>query len=177
MQIDSAEIAVDEHCFTLLALQQPVARDLRFLATALKIVKDIERVGDMASDIADRAVAVLKGTPLASLPDLPGMANAARKMLREALDAFVLRDVGLARKVIAQDDEVDDLLNRLFDQLIGRMVDDRTIIASATHLIYVIKYLERIGDHSSNIAEMVVFMVEGKDIRHREKLKALRGQK
>lgn len=173
VEIDAAEIAIDEHCYTLLALQQPVARDLRFLATALKIVKDLERVGDMASNIADRAVLVLKGPPLAPLPDLLGMATAARNMLREALDAYLLRDPELARRVIAEDDEVDDLLERLFDELIGRMADDPSIIGSGIQLSYIIKYLERIGDHSSNIAEMVVFMVEGKDIRHRDKLKAL----
>lgn len=174
-EIDLAEIQIDEHCLDLLALHQPVARDLRFITTALKIVKDLERIGDHAKDISKQALAVMSGLPPRNLADLPDMANAAQRMLKRALDAFVNHDVELAQEVIKGDVQVDQLHDRILNELIDLMVQDPETIGPLTHLIYINKYLERIGDHSCNVAEMVVFMVEGKDIRHLEKIRKLTG--
>lgn len=172
-EIDLAEVQIDEYCLSMLALHQPVARDLRFLATALKIVKDLERIGDHASDICQQALVAMDALVHKELVDLPEMARAAQQMLKRALDAFVRRDVELARQVIRDDNQVDLLHEKILTELIEAMVNSPQDITSLTHLVYINKYLERIGDHSSNIAEMVVFMVEGKDIRHLEKIKRL----
>lgn len=172
-EIDSMEVHIDEECFSVLALRQPVARDLRFITTALKIVKDMERIGDMAVDIAERALEIMKEPPIKPYVDLPIMAESAQNMLRRALEAFINRDVVLARQVCADDDQVDDLHDRIFDELTQIMVRNPNTVEQASYLIHVIKYIERIGDHSANVAEMVVFMVEGQDIRHFQKLKGL----
>lgn len=172
-EIDLTEIQIDQHCLNILALHQPVARDLRFIATALKIVKDLERIGDMSKDICNRALAVLEEEPIRSLVEFPHLALCAQKMLKKALDAFVRQDVALAHEVLRDDDEVDELHDRVFSDLIVAMIRDSSKIARATHLIYVTKYLERIGDHSCNMAEMVIFMVKGEDIRHMEKIRKL----
>ncbi len=172
-EIDLTEIEIDQQCLNLLALHQPVARDLRFIATAMKIVKDLERIGDMAKDIAQRALAVIHEEPIRGIDEFPQLAECAQKMLTKALDSFVHQDVELARQVIKDDDVVDELHDRVFSDLIVLMIRDSHKIARATHLIYVTKYLERIGDHSSNMAEMVVFMVKGEDIRHLEKIRKL----
>jgi phosphate transport system protein len=173
-EIDLAEIRIDEHCLSLLALRQPVARDLRFIATALKIVKDMERIGDMAKDIAEYAESLAREAPLEIAADIPTLARSAQVMLNKALDAFVSRDPELARAVIRDDDVVDGLYRVAIDETIQLMLEQRDLIGPYTQLLYVTKYLERIGDHSCNIAEMVVFMVEGKDIRHFEKIKSMR---
>ncbi len=172
--VDLAEIQLDEHCFYMLARRQPVARDLRFIATTLKIVKDLERVGDMASDIAEHVLALLRYPAVHSLADISEMARLAQDMLKRALDAFVGRDPELARSVIADDDKVDQMHVKIWDELVALMSEDRDSIPAAPHLFAIIKYLERLGDHSSNVAEMVVFLVEGKDIRHSEKIRAIR---
>lgn len=174
-EIDLEEIRIDELCLSLIALRQPVARDLRFITTALKIVKDMERIGDMAGDISHRALQVLKEPPLVVLKDLRKLTRAAQKMLNDALDSFVHQDVVQARRVIQDDDQVDQYHRNLFKELIEVMVKDPRTVPQATHLISVIKYLERIGDHSTNIAEMVVFLVEGRDIRHLHKLQRFHG--
>jgi phosphate transport system protein len=174
-EIDLAEIRIDEHCLSVLALRQPVARDLRFIATALKIVKDMERIGDMAKDIAGHAESLAREVPLEIAPDIPILARSAQGMLNKALDAFVNRDPEMARAVIRDDDVVDELHRQVIDETIQLMLEKRDLIGPYTQLLYITKYLERIGDHSSNIAEMVVFMVEGKDIRHHEKIKGMRG--
>jgi phosphate transport system protein len=174
-EIDLAEIRIDEHCLSVLALRQPVARDLRFIATALKIVKDMERIGDMAKDIAGHAESLSRESPLEIAPDIPVLAQSAQHMLNKALDAFVNRDPEMARDVIRDDDVVDELHKQVIDEIIQLMLQKQDLIGPYTQLLYVTKYLERIGDHSSNIAEMVVFMVEGKDIRHYEKIKSIRG--
>ncbi|MGH9339332.1 MAG: phosphate signaling complex protein PhoU [Acidobacteriota bacterium] len=173
-EIDLTEIQIDGLCFYVLALRQPVARDLRFITTALKIVKDLERIGDMSADISEHGLAIMDGPSLSPVQHLSAMGSAAQKMLTSALNAFVDQDVVLARQVIDDDDLVDDHHDQILNELIELMVADKNTITRATHLVYIIKYLERIGDHSSNIAEMVVFMVEGKDIRHLEKLKDYR---
>lgn len=176
-EVDLLEVEVDRVCFSLLALQQPVARDLRFITTAMKIVKDIERVGDMSTNIAKHGLKLLDKPPIQIPPDFTDMTQAARKMLSQALDAFVNRDVELARYVLEMDDEVDNLHKKVISETIDQMVENTELIDSLTHIMSVAKFLERIGDHSANIAEMVVFMVKGEDIRHAEKLKELRREK
>lgn len=168
--VDELEIEIDNASLELLALRQPMARDLRFIATALKIVKDLERVGDLAVDMAERTETLDRDLDPEVLPTYREMAESARKMLRDSLDAFVHRDPVLARKVLEADDVVDRLHEQLTTDLVARMVQDPGSIARASNLMFVAKYLERVGDHSSNIAEMVIFMVEGLDVRHQGKI-------
>ncbi len=172
--VDLAEIQLDGHCLYVLARRQPVARDLRFIATTLKVVKDLERVGDMASDIAEHVLALLRYAPVRSSSEIPEMARLAQQMLKRALDAFVKHDAQLARAVIADDDKVDAMHLKIWDDLVALMSEDPSSIPAAPHLFAIIKYLERLGDHSSNVSEMVVFMVEGQDIRHSAKVRAIR---
>lgn len=173
-EIDLAEIQIDEDCLSLLALHQPVARDLRFITTALKIVKDIERIGDMAANIARHGLHILDDVEVQLPADFPKISEAAQTMLERALDAFVNRDAALAREVIESDDLVDRLHKKVVNDLVELMIQDSAVINARSHLMSISKFLERIGDHSSNIAEMVVFMVEGKDIRHLNKVKGLK---
>jgi len=168
--IDKLEIESDDLCYEILALEQPVARDLRFIATALKIVKDIERIGDIAVNIAERAQELIQEPELKRLVDLPIMADAAQKILKESLDAFVNSDAELAEKVISADNVVDDLYEQIFRELLTYMLEDPRAISRAIKLIFIAKHLERVGDHSANIAEMVVFLVRGQDIRHGTRL-------
>jgi phosphate transport system protein len=169
-EMDALEIAVDNLCYEILALEQPVARDLRFIATALKIVKDIERIGDIAVNIAERSIELIQEPELKRLVDLPIMADAAQKILKESLDAFVNSDAELAEKVIFNDCIVDDLYEQIFRELLTYMLEDPRSISRAIKLIFIAKHLERVGDHSANIAEMVVFLVRGQDIRHGTRL-------
>jgi phosphate transport system protein len=169
-EIDRLEIEVDDLCYAILALEQPVARDLRFIATAMKIVKDIERIGDIAVNIGERAVELIHEPELKRLVDLPIMAEAAQKILKESLDAFVNSDADLAEKVIFNDNVVDDLYEQIFRELLTYMLEDPRSISRAIKLIFIAKALERVGDHSANIAEMVVFLVKGQDIRHGTRL-------
>jgi len=165
-EIDKLEIEIDNLCYEILALEQPVARDLRFIATALKIVKDIERIGDIAVNIAERALELIQEVELKRLVDLPIMAEAAQKILKESLDAFVNSDAELAEKVIFNDNVVDDMYEQIFRELLTYMLEDPRSISRAIKLIFIAKHLERVGDHSANIAEMVIFLVRGQDIRH-----------
>jgi len=169
-QLDKLEIAIDNTCYEVLALEQPVARDLRFIATALKIVKDIERIGDIAVNIAERGLELIQEPELKRLVDLPIMADAAQKILKESLDAFVNSDADLAEKVITNDNIVDDLYEQIFRELLTYMLEDPRAISRAIKLIFIAKHLERVGDHSANIAEMVIFLVRGQDIRHATRL-------
>ena len=169
-EIDKLEIQIDNLCYEVLALEQPVARDLRFIATALKIVKDIERIGDIAVNIAERARELIHEPELKRLVDLPIMADAAQKILKESLDAFVNSDAELAEKVIFNDNVVDDLYEQIFRELLTYMLEDPRSISRALKLIFIAKHLERVGDHSANIAEMVIFLVRGQDIRHGTRL-------
>jgi phosphate transport system protein len=169
-EIDQLEIAVDDLCYGILALEQPVARDLRFIATAMKIVKDIERIGDIAVNIGERALELIQEPELKRLVDLPMMADAAQKILKESLDAFVNSDAGLAERVIFNDNVLDDLYEQIFRELLTYMLEDPRAISRAIKLIFIAKALERVGDHSANIAEMVVFLVRGQDIRHGTRL-------
>jgi phosphate transport system protein len=164
--LDGLEVEIDTLCYEILALEQPVARDLRFIATALKIVRDIERIGDIAVNIAERARELMQEPELKKLIALPIMTEDAERMFKESLDAFVNEDADLAEKVIQQDRAIDDLFQQIFRELLTYMIEDTRNISRAIKLIFVAKHLERVGDHSSNVAEMVVFMVRGQDIRH-----------
>src|ERR1700704_1315069 len=164
--LDQLELEIDNLCYEVLALEQPVARDLRFIATALKIVRDLERIGDTAVNIAERAAELLQEPELKRLIDLPRMAEAAQRILKNSLDAFVNSDAELAEQVIQEDDFIDETYEQIFRELLTYMMQDPGFISRALKLIFIAKHLERVGDHSANIAEMVVFMVKGQDIRH-----------
>jgi phosphate transport system protein len=169
-ELDQLEIEIDNLCYEILALEQPVARDLRFIATALKIVKDIERIGDIGVNIAERAIELIQEPELKRLVDLPIMADAAQRILKEGLDAFVNSDADLAETVINNDRMVDGLYEQIFRELLTYMLEDTRTISRAIKLIFIAKHLERVGDHSANIAEMVIFLVRGQDIRHGTRL-------
>jgi phosphate transport system protein len=164
--LDRFEIDIDNLCYEILALEQPVARDLRFLTTALKIVRDIERIGDIAVNIAERARELIQEPELKRLIDLPMMADAAQRILKDSLDAFVNSDAELAERVIRDDQMIDALYEQILRELLTYMMEDTGYISRALKLIFIAKHLERVGDHSANIAEMVVFLVRGQDIRH-----------
>jgi phosphate transport system protein len=165
-KVDGLEVEVNEECLRLLALHQPAAKDLRFITTAMKISTDLERMADQAVNICQRAIELNEEPQLKPYIDIPIMTQLAQKMLRDALDAFVRRDVQLAQDVIPADNKVDALKNQVFRELLTFMMEDPRTIPRATRLILVSRHLERVADHATNIAEMVVFLVEGKDIRH-----------
>ena len=164
--IDRLEIDIDERCVSLLALRQPMAVDLRFIMGVLKISNDLERVGDHAVNIAGSAKRLLLEPSLKPLVDIPRMADLASSMLREALDAFVRRDATAARHVIARDDEVDNLNEQLFRELVSFMVEDTKTITRAMELVLVARNLERVADLATNVAEEVVFIAEARIIKH-----------
>ena len=164
--INRLHIEIDNRCFTLLALHQPMAVDLRAIVAAVKINTDLERVGDLAVNIAEATVRYLKHPPVKELIDIPRMARIAQTMLRDALDAFVRRDTVLAQGVLNQDDELDGLKSQVFRELLTYMLQDPHTIEPALDLILVSRHLERIGDHATNVAEDVIFMVSAKDVRH-----------
>ncbi len=168
--VNRFDVEIDDLCLKLLALHQPAARDLRLITTALKITTDLERIGDMAAHIAERALeldAEASSEPKAeSMIDLPLMANLARAMLHRALDAFVREDIELALEVCRSDDAIDKLHDQLFRALLTFMVEDPASISRTMRLLFVSKNLERVGDHATNIAEMVIFLVKGRSIRH-----------
>jgi phosphate transport system protein len=164
--INELHIEIDKRCFTLLALHQPMAVDLRAIVSGVKINTDLERVGDLAVNIAEAAVRCMRHPPVKALIDIPRMAALAQTMLREALDAYVRRDTVLARTVLDADDELDALKTQVFRELLTYMLQDPTTIEPALDLILVSRHLERIGDHATNIAEDVIFMVLAQDVRH-----------
>jgi phosphate transport system protein len=157
---------VDEDCLNLLATQSPMARDLRTILAVVKINTDLERMGDQAVNIALNAVEYLRAPPIKPLVDIPRMADLSRVMTREALDAFVRTDMKLAQDVLKRDDEVDGLKNQIFRELMTYMLSDPKKIEQALSLILVARNLERVGDHATNIAEDVIFIGTGKDVRH-----------
>jgi phosphate transport system protein len=165
-EVNGLEVTIDERCLQVLATRQPAARDLRFITLALKIVTDLERMGDQCRNIAKRVVELNQEPPLKPYIDLPRMAEWARTMVKEALDAFVRGDVELAMKVCKDDSFVDDLNEQIQRELLTFMMADPTTISRAMKVIHVTKCVERIADHATNVAEMVIFMVKGKDIRH-----------
>jgi phosphate transport system protein len=168
--IDRLEIEIDGLCLHVLARRQPVASDLRLVAMVLKAVTDLERMGDLAVNIAERVVELNREPPLKPYVDLPRMASETQMMLREALDAFVAKDVDRARRVIEHDKIIDDLYAQVFRELLTYMMENAKNVYRATRLQSVAKYLERIADHATNLAELVVFMVKGRDIRHQSSL-------
>jgi phosphate transport system protein len=165
-QVNRDEVEIDELCLTILARRQPLASDLRFIASALKMVTDLERVGDLAVNISERAIALTEEPPLPPVAAVPRMTMLVRRAVQRAMDAFVRGDDELARNVIARDDEIDELYHQTLRALLEVMRQDASAIQRGIHLQAVVKFLERIGDHATNLAEEVVFLVQGKDIRH-----------
>jgi phosphate transport system protein len=164
--INALEVEIDEFCLKLLALRQPAARDLRFITTAIKINYDLERIGDMAVNICERVLELNQEPQLKPYIDMPTMASIVQTMVKESLDAFVKEDVQLALKVTNDDEQVDNYLDQIFRELLTYMMQDARTISRATRLLFISKNLERMADHAVNIAELVIFMVEGKIIRH-----------
>jgi len=165
-QVNTLDVEVDEESLRLLALQQPAARDLRFITTAMKISTELERISDLAENICERAIELNEEPQLKPYIDIPRMANWSLRMVKESLDAFVNHDADLARKVCMDDDFVDDLTHQLFRELLSFMLENPQTITRAIRITFIAKYLERIADHATNVAELVVYMVEGKIIRH-----------
>ena len=165
-QVNAYDVEVDETCVNLLALHQPAAGDPRFITTAMKIVTDLERIGDQAVNIGQRALELNREPQLKPYIDLPRMAERAQAMVKESLDAFVTRDTELARRVCAADAEVDALKEQIFRELLTFMMEDTRTISRAIRLILISRFMERVADHATNIAEMVIYMVEGKMVRH-----------
>jgi phosphate transport system protein len=165
-EIDAMELEIDQHTIGLIATMQPAATDLRFVATAMKITPELERIADLAVDVCERAIELNTEAPLKPLVDIPRLARMAQDMVRQSLDAFVRRDAALARQVIARDDEADQLTEQSFRELLTYMLEDSRNISRAIRLTFVGKYFERIADGATNICEMVVYLVEGKVIKH-----------
>ena len=166
-EVNALQIEIDDRCLKLLALQQPMASDLRLITAAMKINADLERIGDQAVNIAENAIKMLAAPPLKPLIDLTRMAEIAERMTRDSLDAFVRRDPALAREVLGRDDEVDGLKDTVFRVLLTYMMADPGTIERALSLILISRNIERIADHATNIAEDVIFLVEARDVRHR----------
>jgi phosphate transport system protein len=164
--INALDVSIDEECVRLIALRQPMARDLRLITTAMKITTDLERMGDLAVNIAERALELNEEPQLKPFVNIPLMAEAAQSMVKDALDAFVAGCSRLPYEVIKKDDEVDELTVRNFEELLALMIQDPKIIPLAIKRTYIAKYLERIADHATNIAEMIIYMCKGKLIRH-----------
>jgi phosphate transport system protein len=164
--LNALHIEIDNRCFTLLALHQPMAVDLRSIVAAVKINTDLERVGDLAVNIAEAARRYIQHPPVKKLIDIPQMASIAQSMLRDALDAFVRRDTALAQQVLNEDDALDALKTQIFRELLTYMLQDPATIEPALDLILISRHLERIGDHATNVAEDVIFIVSARDVRH-----------
>ncbi len=165
-RINTLDVEIDEDSIRLIALRQPTAGDLRFVTMAMKITTDLERIGDYAVDICERALELNEEPQLKPYIDLPRMADVAQGMMHDAIQAFLNRDIHLAIEVINRDDEVDQLTVQIFNELLFFMIKDNTTITRAVKITYIAKYLERVADHATNIAEMVVYMIEGRMIRH-----------
>ena len=164
--VNYLDVATDESCTRLLALHQPAGRDLRLIMTSLKITTDLERIGDIAQNICERALELNQEVPLTFSSDLPRMSEWAQAMLRDSLDAFVREDTELALQVCQRDDFIDSLTAELFRTTLSHMTQDSQSVSRAMRHLFVAKYLERIADHATNIAEMVIYMAKGKSIRH-----------
>jgi len=165
-QINRMEVGIDQACRRILALRQPAASDLRFITTALKIVTDLERMGDLAVNIAERAVDLAQAPALRPHHDLVKLAELSQEQLKRALDAFVTGNADEAEAVLKGDDHLDALYLKIFNDLLGLMMEDPRSIRRATSVLFAAKHLERFGDHATNLAEMVIFMVKGTDVRH-----------
>jgi phosphate transport system protein len=165
-KVNRAEVEIDALCHRLLALRQPAAGDLRFITTALKVVTDLERMGDLAVNVSRRAVDLARSATGEPIADLVLLARLSGSQLEKALSAFAERDVARAEEVMAGDDLLDDIYHRIFNNLLSYMMEDSRVIRRATSILFAAKQLERFGDHATNVAEMVVYMVQGTDVRH-----------
>jgi phosphate transport system protein len=165
-EINRYHVEIDDRCFKLLALHQPVAGDLRTIVAAVKINSDLERVGDLAVNIAEAAQRYVTHPPVKPLVDIPRMAEIAETMLHDALDAFVSLDVALAQRVLDRDDLLDDLKSQVFRELLTYMLGDSRTIEPGIDLLLISRHLERVGDHATNVAEDVIFIVNARDVRH-----------
>ncbi|MDZ4856323.1 MAG: phosphate signaling complex protein PhoU [Nitrospirota bacterium] len=165
-EVNALDVEIDEESIRLLALHQPAARDLRLVTTAMKIATELERISDLAENVSERVIELNEEPQLKPYIDIPLMGKMAGTMVKESIDAFVKDDALLARKVLADDDYVDDLMEQVFRELLSFMLEDARTITRAIRLSFIAKYLERIADHATNIAELVVYLVEGKIIRH-----------
>jgi phosphate transport system protein len=165
--IDRLDMEIEEKCIRLLALRQPAARDLRFITTAIKINGHLERIGDMAANIAEKAIILNQESQLKPYVDLPRMAEIAQGMIKESLDAFVNEDVALAHKVRKDDEIIDNLNEQIFSELLTFMMENPQTIPRALIISQISKLLERVSDHAEGIADMVIYMVTGKSVRHR----------
>ncbi|MCI0718650.1 MAG: phosphate signaling complex protein PhoU [Acidobacteria bacterium] len=172
-QVNHLHLELDDRALHLLALQQPMVVDLRFITATMKINSDLERIGDQAVNIAQRALSILSQPQLKPLVDIPLMAEMARKMVKDALDAFVRKNTDLARHVLLRDDEVDQYRDLVFHKLVPLMARNPEYVQQALDLILVSRNLERIADHATNVAEDVIYMVLGRDIRHHAEEKVL----
>ncbi len=164
--VNTFDVEIDDMALDVLVRYQPVAKDLRFVTTAMKISSELERMSDLAENICERTIELNEEPQLKPYIDIPHMAERTRIMAKESLDAFVKKDAALARKIIQDDDFVDNLTEQLFRELLSFMIENPKTISRAIRLSFIAKYLERIADHATNIAELVVYMVEGKIIRH-----------
>jgi phosphate transport system protein len=167
-QLNALEVEIDEECIRLIALRQPKAGDLRLIITAMKMITDLERMGDLAVNIAERAIELNREPQLKPYIDIPRMAEIAQEMVRDVLDAFVAGCKQLPQEVIEKEKEVDNLTVQVFNELLFYMIQDPNTVSRATRISYIAKYLERIADHATNIAEMVFYLCKGKIIRHTE---------
>jgi phosphate transport system protein len=167
--VNRMDVENDELAIRLLALHQPTAGDLRFITTALKITTDLERIGDNAVNICERVLELNQEPQLKPYIDLPRIATIAQTMVRDSVDAFMRNDPDLAQEVIDHDDEVDALNYQIYRELLSYMAEDPATIPRATRILFISKYIERVADHATNIAEMVVYMVKGRSIRHTER--------
>jgi phosphate transport system protein len=165
-KVNQAEIEIDELCLVILAKRQPMASDLRFITLALKMVTDLERIGDLGVNISERAIDLAREPALRSYDDIQRVADLVQSMVRDAIDAFVHADVVNAESVIKRDAQVDEFYHQIFRNLLAEMLKDSSAVERGIHLQSVVKWLERIADHSTNLAEHVIFMVKGKDVRH-----------
>src|SRR3954471_8884229 len=165
-EVNRLEMEIDDGCRRILALRQPAASDLRFITTALKIVVDLERMGDLAVNVAERAIDLNQSPPLRPVHDLTKLAQLCQQQVRAALDAFVDGDPTRAEAVIQHDELVDSIYHNLFNELLALMMEDPRNIRRANSLLFVAKHLERLADHATNVAEMVIYMVRGTDVRH-----------
>jgi len=169
-EVNRLDVEIDDLCIRLLALHQPAGKDLRFITTGLKITTDLERIGDMSVNLSERALELNQEPQLKPYIDIPRMARIAQRMIRESLDAFVREDTDLALKVCKDDEEIDQLNSQIFREVISFMIEDPHTVSRAMKISSISKYLERMADHATNIAEMVIFMVKGKSIRHMKEL-------
>ncbi len=168
-QVNGLDVEIDEECLKLIALHQPMARDLRFITTAMKASTELERMSDLAENISERAIELIEEPELKSVKayaDIQQMARSTQQMVRESLDAFVNGNGDLARKVCREDDQVDQLNHQIFHELLALMLEEHHSITQAIRISFISKYMERIADHATNIAELVVYLIEGKIIRH-----------